>query len=61
MKLYKIITPSLKLPVIYIKAKSIEDCLFKARKKYEQDGGLFGDKLFEKIKSIEKISEEIIE
>lgn len=61
MKLYKVITPSLKLNVIYVKAKSIEDCLFKAKKKYEKDGGVFGDELIDLVVSIEKISDEIIE
>ena len=61
MKLYKVTAQSIRIPVLFIKAKSIEDCLFKARKKYENDGGVYSDELIERIISIEKLSDELIE
>lgn len=46
---------------LFIKAKDVTDCLFKARKKYESDGGSFGDELIGNIYLIEIVADGLIE
>jgi hypothetical protein len=61
MILFKVETSSIKFPVIYVKAESIEDCLYKSRKYFENSGSTFADELHKWITKIEVISKSIIE
>lgn len=59
--LYKIETTSLMFPVIYVKAKTLDDCLYKARKHFESSDSVISNDLFGMIKSIHLISKELVE
>jgi hypothetical protein len=59
--LYKIETSSCIAPLVYIKAESIEDALFKARKYYEGIDSLFAKDIYKKIRKVELVSYLIIE
>lgn len=59
--LFKIENRSIKVPVIYVKAESLEDALYKARKYYESTDSVFADELHKSIYKIEIISKVLVE
>ncbi len=59
-KLYKVETNSLKFPVTYILAESIEDCLFKARKYFESTDSVRSHDLYKDIKCISLVANIVI-
>lgn len=59
--LYRIETSSIKFSVVYVKAKDMNDAMFKARKYFELSETVLSDDLFSMIRKIELISNILVE
>lgn len=59
--LVKIENRSIKVPVIYVKAESLEDALYKARKYYESTDSIYSDELHKSIYKVEIIANLLVE
>lgn len=59
--LYKVETTSSRFHLIYVKAESIEDVLYKARKHFEAQDTIFARELHKMIVKIELVAKSIVE